>query len=446
MKRIITMLLLCCLMAINLTGCLVRSPEDLYTLPELSADYANLQDALEDLTRAGWVYAAPVGGSHTQPIQFQDLNRDGVDEAVAYFRDPQGSSPIMICIFEKNAAELYRKTAEIRGEGTAIQSVAYVELDDSPTLELVVNYQISDQVYSLHTYSLAKGAVTELLSSGCARYETADLDGDDRWELVLFQMDDAGGKRAEYYDWSDGTLAKKNVAFLSGGLVSISRAKISTLADGEPAIYVTGEYGLREDRLITDILSVSDGELKNITLNGETGSSDATVRSDTGDIFATDINDDGTCEIPFAAEMTHLGAGSVWMVRWMQYHQSGEETLACTTVWAPLEGWYLEVPQEWNGAVSAQRTESSVRSEISTVFYQLAPSVSGDVAAAPFLTIYTSSVSLQGNQSGQGSRFVLSNISDQVCTALLTDTAEGMGLDQAAVKSMFHRIPNDWSD
>ena len=52
-------LLLACLTAITLTGCGLKSGEDLYQLPKASAEYESLQTCLEDILDRGLEYSAP---------------------------------------------------------------------------------------------------------------------------------------------------------------------------------------------------------------------------------------------------------------------------------------------------------------------------------------------------------------------------------------------------
>ena len=50
-------LLLACLTAITLTGCGLKSGEDLYQLPKASAEYESLQTCLEDILDRGLEYS-----------------------------------------------------------------------------------------------------------------------------------------------------------------------------------------------------------------------------------------------------------------------------------------------------------------------------------------------------------------------------------------------------
>lgn len=451
MKRIIALMAAACMMATLLTGCLFQSVEELYTLPKLSADYANLQDELGALINTGLEYAAPLTGDNAQSIQFQDLDQDGTDEVVAYFRATSGVKPIRIYIFRKTEEGLYENVAQIQGDGAAIHSVRYENMDDTQTAELLVNYQISDQVYSLHVYSLENYTPSELFSSGCSRYAASDLDQDGQCELVLFQTNDEGRRQAEYYDAASGTLRPQGIVQLSANLGVISRVRVRNLVGGQPAVYVTGEYSSNQARQITDILSVSQGELKNITLDESVGDSTATIRGLAGNIFATDINGDGILEIPFARELNQLEGQNVWLVRWQQYHPDGSSALACTTLWSPTDGWYLEVPEDWSDQISMQRETSTLSSEVAVKLYhfdgeeEITPESLGE-DQQPFLTVYTLAGVRRAGQSSASGRVMLLVQNDLLCTAVINSDSWDCGLDETSLKTIFHQIPTDWSD
>ena len=63
------------------------SPTDLYSLPQLPEEYTELNSSLNQLLESGAEYAAPVSGSNIQPVQLEDLDGDGEEEALAFFRN-----------------------------------------------------------------------------------------------------------------------------------------------------------------------------------------------------------------------------------------------------------------------------------------------------------------------------------------------------------------------
>ena len=99
-----------------LGGCAFSSPEELYAVPRAAEDYKNLQDQIDRVRSAGAEYAGPLFGTNTQPIQLMDLDGDGVQEAIAFFRATslEDPDPLKICI--------YRPTMETTKPGTPLRA------------------------------------------------------------------------------------------------------------------------------------------------------------------------------------------------------------------------------------------------------------------------------------------------------------------------------------
>jgi hypothetical protein len=369
-----------------------------------------------------------------------------VDEAIAFFRDSTGAHPLKIDIFQRTEDDLYALQTEIEGDGTAFHSIAYVDLNGVGCPELVVNYQISDLVYALSVYSIDGGGVNRLLQSGCTRYAVGDLNDDGQSELVLLQQDNSeeGGNRAEWYLWQDGALEQGASVPLSAGITGIKRVRSSKLAGGELAIFVTGAYGDTGDQLITDILAVRDDTLCNITLDEETGISTSSLRQNTDeDIFATDLNGDGTFEIPFATELNDLGGSNVWSVDWIQYRLNGTQIRVCTTICSPKDGWYLTVANAQRGNLWAVRTESAVAEEVSVALYDSTELIGEEEQPEPWLTISMLTGANRVSHSKQDGRFVLSRGSEAIYTASLSDNR--WNVSEEDVTQSFHFMPTNWS-
>ncbi len=78
---------------------LTLDPEELYALPELPERYTALNKQLSAIQEGGAEYATPVSGSNIQPVQMMDLDGDGREEALAFFRQSDGEKPLKIYIF-----------------------------------------------------------------------------------------------------------------------------------------------------------------------------------------------------------------------------------------------------------------------------------------------------------------------------------------------------------
>ena len=108
------------LLLLSVSSCgFTFSPEELYSLPQLPAEYTELNNCLNQVLESGAEYAAPVSGSNIQPVQLEDLDGDGAQEAVAFFRNSAEEKPLKIYIFTPRN-DTYEQAAVIEGTGTSI--------------------------------------------------------------------------------------------------------------------------------------------------------------------------------------------------------------------------------------------------------------------------------------------------------------------------------------
>ena len=85
--------LLSAALTLLLTGCFVKTVDELYTLPRHSDEYDRLELAIEKvLTSQNASYAAPVSGVNQQSVQLADLDGDGMDEAIAFLKQETSRS------------------------------------------------------------------------------------------------------------------------------------------------------------------------------------------------------------------------------------------------------------------------------------------------------------------------------------------------------------------
>ena len=128
--------LVLCVLALALSGCIFTAPEaTLYRLPKLAGEYESLEARIDALLAMGGEYAAPTSGSNLQSVQMIDLDSDGEEEAVAFFRFPNDKKPMKIYIFKANG-DSYEQYACIEGTSTLIYSVNYADLDGDGRREL----------------------------------------------------------------------------------------------------------------------------------------------------------------------------------------------------------------------------------------------------------------------------------------------------------------------
>ena len=386
--RIRWQMLLMLALPLLLSGCMLSaSVEDLYVLPQLPGEYKNLSDQIDEILANGAEYTSPTAGTNLQSVQLMDLDGDGNEEALAFFRNASEESPLKIYIF-RSVGDTYEQAAVIDGSGTSIHSIQYVDMDGNGIQEILVAWQVSAEVQTMCVYSMADLEPVQLMSSAYSRYEVVDLDEDDVQELLVVRSDESESgatSLADYYDWDGRSLLLKSTAKLSMSVAELQWVETGMLEGGETAVFITGRVtGVEEtSRAVTDILAYREPDLTNIVLNSATGVSSEIFRF--LNLQPTDINNDGVTEVPMPAGLPGEGGEEAyWKIYWRSYTVSGEPQHQAITYHNLTDSWYLTVPEEWDGHFTVRQDNTST-TEHATTFY----STTGDTVEEELLTIYT---------------------------------------------------------
>lgn len=427
------------------SGCgFALSPEDLYSLPALPAEYTELNSCINQMIDSGAEYAAPVSGTNIQPVQMKDLDGDGQQEAVAFFRNSSDEKPLKICIYTAEG-DTYEQTAVIEGSGTAIYSIEYSDLDNDGRQELIVGWRVSTDAQALTVYSLRSDQPEELMRTNYVKYAITDLDQDQLLELVVLRSDEEGNGLADYYRWQEGMLSLQSYARISSTMAELSgqqgRVQKGMLADQAPALFITGV----EDAAwaITDILTVREGELCNLLLSDVTGVSGEIVAYH--GLYPMDINGDGIMELPQPITVSAWDGGT-WStyqwVNWRIYDSEGKETQVLNTYHNMEDGWYLELPEQWRGNVLISRTVGL--DEVNVTFSILDNNHESE--PQPFLQITTLTGSSREIKATRGGRIILRRQVERIFTAELLEPGKTWeyGITEDEVREAFNLITTEW--
>ena len=432
-------------LASMLSGCtipkLTLNSEDLYSLPTLPAKYTELNTQLNEILESGAEYAAPTSGANIQSVQLVDLDGDGREEAVAFFRNAAEEKPLKIYIFTATE-DSYQKTELIEGSGTGIYSIAYTDLDGDGRMELLEGWKATTELQVLEVYALRPGGAALLVRSDYVKYTAMDLDQDQRQELVVLHADEGGDGVADYYSWQeDGSLASQSSARLSVTMAELNqqgRVTQGKLQEEVPALFVTGVTDA--SRAVTDILSVRNGELTNVVLSDLTGVSGEIAPFCS--LYPSDINNDGLTEVPSPIQVSSMmETGAAYQrVDWYAYNAGGQSSLALHTYHDVEDRWYLRLPEEWLNHIWVGR--ATMPDEAAVTFYIL----DGE-AMEPFLRITAITGSSRENRAVRGGRFLLSRQSEVIYTAELLDANDTWqyGVTADEVREAFSLITSEWS-
>lgn len=416
-------------------------PQDLYSLPELPAKYTALNEQLAQILNEGAEYAAPVSGANIQPVQMVDLDGDGREEAVAFFRKSDEEKPLKIYIFTAEG-DSYRQTAVVEGSGLAVYSIVYSDLNQDGRTELTIGWRVSAELQALTVYALNDSGPEEVLRTDYIKYVTADMDSDGLQELVTLRADPEGMGVADYYDWENEVLKVCSSARVSMSVTELrqqGRMTLGALSDMTPALFVTGVA--KSARATTDILVLRDKVLSNIVLSAVTGVS--TEIAMFSSLYPTDINGDGITEVPWPMLLPAWDndGDSYQRIDWKQYEPSGVSRTALSTFHNPEDGWYLILPERWQDQILVSRSVTT--DEVSTTFYIR----SGLEPIQPFLVVSVLTGTGMERRAMQKGRFILSRQTSAIYTAQLLEANDqwSEGVTQEDVRKAFNLIGAEWS-
>lgn len=421
-----------------LCGCSATSAEDFYALPQLSNTYIALQNEINELLASGAEYASPSSGQNRQAVQLEDINGDGVKEAIVFTSVRGAAKPIKIHIFE-DQGDLYTEVALIEGEGTGVESVSYLDMDKDGSQEIAVGWRIASGMNILSVYSMKDFSELNIFSTDYAKYAAFDLDDDGADEIiVLHEEPSEGGGSAEVFRLSDSEISSESCA-LSEEMHAISRVRTTHLTDGTPAVLV--ESLTAGGGLVTDIIANSESGVKNLAVDA------LSLKSLTQrplQIWSRDIDGDDVLDVPqLEALPVQAEATSVYyLTRWYDYAASGHRSLVQTSYVNTAGSWYLVIPEEWSGSITV-RNQDTIAGE-SAVIFSL---VEEDGETTDFLVIYTVTGDNREERASSGRRFILRHEEDKIYASAILPAADSdfrLNVSRDMIRENFNILYSEW--
>ena len=430
-KRAWALGVLLCVLSL-LSGCAPgASDETLYRLPKLPAEYESLETLIDALIADGAEYAAPTSGSNLQSVQMVDLDGDGEEEAVAFFRRASDERPLKVYVF-RAVGDSYERYCVIEGTSNSIYSINYIDLNGDGWREILAGIRGDLDVQNLSVWSLHSGEPQQLLLTGYTRYAARDMDGDGRQDLVVLRSDEENSAVADYYTWDGAELAPRSSLHLTSSVAELRRMTSGMLTGGESALFVTSVT--QDGAAITDILTVDGGALRSVKSTAESGKSYHFL-----ELYPSDVNGDGVTEVPEAAAFTQPDPEAVayYRVCWRQYSADGGAELVREAYQDAQGGWSLLLPEQWGERVSVERSSGA---EGSAVTFSLL----GGVEPTKFLTVYAFTGDNRSQLASRNGRIVLARQAEVTYAGELFHDGAGM-IDEQTLRDSFGLIVAEWA-
>ncbi|MBE6995072.1 MAG: hypothetical protein E7423_10655 [Ruminococcaceae bacterium] len=376
------------LSAFVLSGCALLYGDGLLALPSLPAEYVELQDEINAVLSTGAVSAAAESGANRQAIQLVDLDGDGENETVAFFREPDGS--FLIKAYRSEDGD-YREIGSAQAVGLTLHAIHYPVVSVTGQKCLAVCWGIDESSsYGLDVYAFTGGGMENILNVQYSSILVGDLSGNSLDELCVAVRDQVSGQMSmRIYGYTGRTYEQDVELLLCSEAKSVSQMLIGRSGSGARSLFVdSAAFG---GGYVTDVLTYDEASARPVSLSrrmdGDTGM--RTWRS--VDAFSADIDGDGITEVPAAASMmSAIYPDEKNKLDWLEYDDD-RVTAKLRTCHMPSDGWYLRWMDGWDDKVVIQTTRYSRM--VKTVFFLLPDDMTVSAIPQPddgntLLTVY----------------------------------------------------------
>ena len=436
MKKRILLPVLMTLTALLFSGCAMQTVEEMYALPKRSAEFNEMQSAI-DTAMYGMTYASPQSGENQQTVQMADLDGDGTDEILVFAKGAT-EKPLQVLIFTQDANGRVRTMETIGSNGLAFEQVEYVDFDDKPGCELVVGIRVADQIQrSVSVYTFQNGDAELMLMNGYSKFVTCDLDRNGRSELMVLRPGEQETQQgmAVLYQFDNGQIGRSTEMALSESPANIRRIMQGKLQNGTPAIFVASS--MEQTAIVTDVLTVKDNRLINLAFSGDANTSVQMLRNFY--VYAEDIDEDGIVEIPHIITMKPVSPWSneeeKQLLRWYSFDDNGWEYGKLFTFHNFVGGWYLQLNSDWASRITVEQINGMYDFYLWDESYR---------SAAPLFTLYVLTGSTRDEEAVKDGRFALYRAEGIAYSASLAEAAAEYGITEDYLIDSFRLIRQDW--
>jgi hypothetical protein len=435
-----SILLALCLILCLLGGCEFKSGDKLLQPPQPSKAYEALQKQLTAITDNGAIAVAPQSGQNRTTVKLEDLDRDGEEEAVAFFCEAKNPSQFHVYLFQKDGDD-YVARGEITGTGVQIASVSFPTLLPTGEKGIVISWKLGSDNTStgMTVCSFIGGKLEILLETTYQSFVACDLDADGADDLVLFTIDASGRRTAQLYCYSRSKMTLRGETTLAPEVQAVVSLKTGNLRGYQKAVFAEGKPELGTG-LMTDILIYDADGFRNIALEGEDSADQGTYRPVS--VPSTDVNGDRLTEVPRAVAMPGTAASdAIYMLDWYAYSAGDRPVRVATTYQNVSENWQFELSDDWRGEVTVTKSSSEGMSITTFQEYREADD------PIPLLAIYRLTGDMRSYYASRDRMIELAKTKNEIYAAYIPEEAANskLLLTEESIRGRFAMITQNWS-
>lgn len=373
-------MIIVCLLAAGGCSSSYFDTDSLLRPPQGTGDEQSILEALEDTIGRQPLLRYPRKGDYRSAIVRADIDLDGSQEAIAFYRRSTDSVTTDVALVDKIDGK-WQVVAHREGPGGDVERVLLGNFnkvgDAQSSLEVVVGWSASASSCIFSVYSIAGGVFSELEcteafpleeSQSCTAYTELlvhDFDSDGTEELLSLHLNTASSTaivrmfKHEITEESSSMNVIDSV-YTDGNVTKYSQLKFAALTDSTNALVIDSYKD--SNLMVTEIVMFDrvTGRLTTPLSARETGLAASTERGTL--IDSRDIDQDGIIEFPqndYLPGYPDAQGVSRYLTTWCLFEQpleEGEDVLKpkLSSILNMTDGYCLMLTQQWLGHITVK--------------------------------------------------------------------------------------------
>lgn len=341
--HVVKKVILAALALLFCSGCSLSYGDGLLALPKLPGEYVQLQKQIDQILGSGATYAVAETGANRQAVQLADLNADGVDEAIAFFRTDDGAYQIYAF---RQTEDGFKQIGKTETYADTLHSIYYPRYQRNGQMFLAVCWGVEDSAgFGMTVLSLEKDGLKTMLDLNYADMLIQDVNDDEVEELCFAVRDGVTGLySARIFMWTGGKYEQLLDVAMCLEVKSVANMAYGLTLDQKYALFVDSQS--ISGGYVTDIISYDGHTASNETIDPASGSGSATWRPIS--VFSYDINSDGILDVPVGRVGSEEQRNRL---KWCDFRDGDEIVTNTNTYHVPSEAWYFLWPEAWGETV-----------------------------------------------------------------------------------------------
>lgn len=381
-KNVLSAFLIAALIVVSAAGCDITDvgSESLLRPPKTMGDEAEIEQLISDTAKNSYTLKYPKSGSYRSAIIMSDLDGDGLDEAVAFYREGEDVARIHMLVMYSDENE-WKLSSDNITETTDIDCVDFADVSGSDTLEILVGYSTYAQnINLLSCYSYSDGKTEEIKAGQkYSAFYCGDFNSDEKDEVMTLSLytseNEASASMLEYNEDKKSFYSKALVA-MDPNVIKFKNVVSSDIGGTTQGIFVDGEFATGEINTQIIYYNKELSLLRNPLYKEKT--KNFTQRN--CNIICADIDNDMSVDFPSVQKLPHSEKEPAETVAdkitWNSFSAEDESFVPnCRMIANYNFGFTIKVPDSW---LADSVTAINSTNDNSTAFYEWKQSALGD--------------------------------------------------------------------